>query len=87
MPKHFETVLIAGLLLAGCSANGERDRQAAAAAVSECEGLNNSMAIGMNAHDTCLVEHANKTHPANKEICDMANSEIDANSGVCLFGQ
>lgn len=42
--------------------------------------------VGISDYEACLGEHANLTHPANRQLCALAKSTMSA-SGTCILGE
>ena len=42
--------------------------------------------VGISDYEACLGERANLTHPADRQLCDLAKSTISAD-GVCILGE
>ena len=42
--------------------------------------------VGVSPYEACLGEQANRTRPANRQLCDLAKSTMAA-SGVCVLAE
>ncbi len=42
--------------------------------------------VGISNYEACLGERANLTRPANRQLCDLANSAMSA-SGACILAE
>jgi hypothetical protein len=74
-------MLVAMISVVGCGAAATGDSARA------CQSLSKQyVATGMSDYEKCMVAQANRSQPADKELCKMAGSEISAD-GKCLLGQ
>jgi hypothetical protein len=44
------------------------------------------MEVGISAYESCLGRRANLTHPANRELCALAQSKMSAD-GTCVLAE
>jgi len=42
--------------------------------------------VGISDYEACLGEKANLTHPANRQLCDLAKSTMSS-AGTCILGE
>lgn len=90
-------LLVVALTFAACSNEAEQtdssgrrssaDTLAVSTAQEACKGREHEPAdVGISDYEACLGEHANRTRPADPQLCKMARSNMSRN-GRCLLGE
>lgn len=52
----------------------------------EPQGKHEEFDVGISDYEACLGERANLTHPANRQLCDIAKSTMSP-AGTCILSE